>query len=80
MRSYPVPNLRRDVAVSVVLLIMAVAAVIPATIAVAIALAGLAGLMVFRLAVRLPIVVRRRPGTRSSDDLHGRRMACCHPA
>jgi hypothetical protein len=51
MSRYRVTNLRRDLAVSVVLLIMAIAAVIPAAIAVMIALAGLTGLMVFRLSM-----------------------------
>ena len=51
MRSYRVPNLRRDLTVSVVLLVMAAAAVVPGAVALVVALAGFAGLMVLRFAV-----------------------------
>ena len=46
-----IPKLRRDLPISVVLLIMATAAVVPRAIAVIIALAGITGLMLFRLIV-----------------------------
>lgn len=49
MKNYRIPNLRRDLAVSVALLLMAVAAVVPNAIAVMVALAGIVGLMVLRL-------------------------------
>jgi hypothetical protein len=49
MSGHWIPNLRRDLPISVVLLIMAVAAVVPGGIAVIIALAGITGLMLLRL-------------------------------
>ena len=49
MSARPVPNLRRDLPISIALLIMATAAVVPGAIAVIIALAGITGLMLFRL-------------------------------
>ena len=49
MNARPVPHLRRDLPISIALLIMATAAVVPGAIAVIIALAGIMGLMFFRL-------------------------------
>ena len=46
MSAYRVPNLRRDFAVSVVLVLMALAAVVPGVLALAIAVAGTVGLTV----------------------------------
>lgn len=57
---YPVPNLRRDLAV-IALLIMAFVAVVPAVLAGAIAIAGIAGLIILRLALFLP--GKRHPAT-----------------
>ena len=51
MRRYPVPNLRRDVPISVVLLVAALAAVVPHRAMVIMALAAIAGLMVLRFTV-----------------------------
>ena len=58
---YPVPNLRRDLAVRIALLIMAFVAVVPAVLAGAIAIAGISGLIVLRLALFLP--GKRHPAT-----------------
>ncbi len=58
---YPVPNLRRDLAVRIALLIMAFVAVVPAVLAGAIAIAGIAGLIILRLALFLP--GKRHPAT-----------------
>jgi hypothetical protein len=49
MRAHRIPNLRRDLPMSVALLIMAAAAVVPGAIAVIISLSGITGLMFFRL-------------------------------
>ena len=52
MSSHWIPNLRRDLPISIALLMIAIAAVVPGTIAVLIALAGFAGLMLLRVAMR----------------------------
>lgn len=49
MSARRIPNLRRDLPISVVLLIMAAAAVVPSAIAVIIALAGIIGLILLRV-------------------------------
>ena len=49
MSAHWIPNLRRDLPISVVLLLMAVAAVVPRVMAVIIAVAGFTGLMLFKL-------------------------------
>ncbi len=49
MSAHWIPNLRRDLPISVVLLLMAVAAVVPRVVAVIIVLAGITGLMLHRL-------------------------------
>jgi hypothetical protein len=59
MGAHWIPNLRRDLPISAILLVMAVAALVPGRIAVTIAVAGIMGLMVFRL-----IIGRPSPSTR----------------
>ena len=59
MNAHWIPNLRRDLPISVGLLIIATAAVVPGTIAVILALAAITGLMLLRLS-RGPIGVPRR--------------------
>jgi hypothetical protein len=49
MSAHWIPNLRRDLPISIVLLIMAIVAVVPGAIALVIALAGITGLMLLRL-------------------------------
>ena len=51
MSGHWIPNLRRDLPISVILLAMAVAAVVPGAVAVIIALVGIIGLMLLRLTV-----------------------------
>lgn len=60
MSSHWIPNLRRDLPVSVALLMIAIAAVVPGTIAVMLALAGFTGLMLLRLTIGHIRTPRRR--------------------
>ncbi len=64
MSSYRIPNLGRDLAVSVGLLVLALAAVVPNAVSVIVAVAGLAGLMVLRL--RMASVFRAPPSRRTA--------------
>lgn len=59
MSAHRVPNLRRDLPISVLLLIMALVAVVPRAVAVIIALAGFMGLMVLRFTMRDVVRPRR---------------------
>lgn len=63
MSARPIPHLRRDLPISIALLIMAVAAVVPGTIAAIIAVAGVTGLMVFRLTRGHVVMPRRALGS-----------------
>jgi hypothetical protein len=63
MSARPIPHLRRDLPISIALLIMAAAAVVPGTIAVIIALAGVTGLMFFSLTRRRVVKPRRTLGS-----------------
>ena len=74
MSSYRIPNLRRDLPISIALLMIAIAAVVPGTIAVMMALAGFAGLMLLRLAmghIRVP-----RPSAPVRSGNAGRERTC----
>ena len=51
MSAHRIPSLRRRLPISVALLIMATAAVVPSTIAVSIALAGMTGLVLLRVSM-----------------------------
>lgn len=59
MSARSIPNLRRDLPISVGLLIMALVAVVPRAVAVIIALAGFIGLMVLRFTLRDVVRPRR---------------------
>ena len=62
MGAHRIPNLRRDLPISVVLLIMAAAAVVPTAMAVIIAVAGITGLMLLRVTMgRMAAPRRGRP-------------------
>ena len=59
MSAHWIPNLRRDLPISVVLLVMAIVAVVPGAIALVIALAGIMGLMLLRLTMGHGVEPRR---------------------
>lgn len=69
MSGHWIPNLRRDLPISVILLIMAVAAVVPGAVAVIIALVGITGLMLLRLTMgRTGPTVATRARTRPPNE------------
>jgi hypothetical protein len=74
MSARPIPHLRRDLPISIALLIMAAAAVVPGTIAAIIALAGVAGLMFFRLTRGHVVMPRRALGS-----MHRKTQSCTVP-
>jgi hypothetical protein len=63
MTARPIPNLRRDLPISVALLILAAAAVVPSTIAVIISLAAITSLIFLRVTMG-HIATPRRGGFR----------------
>jgi hypothetical protein len=72
MGAHWVPNLRRDLPISALLLVMAIAALLPGRIAATIAVAGIMGLMVFRLIIGRPSPntrAERSPNERSRADI-----------
>ena len=72
MSARSIPNLRRDLPISALLLVMAIAALLPGRIAATIAVAGIMGLMVFRLIIGRPSPntrAERSPNERSRADI-----------
>ena len=78
MSKYPVPNLRRDLPISVVLLIASLAAVVPRAATALIALAAFGSLMVFRFSL-LSRLARVLPGA-TRRQVSWRSLAACREA
>ena len=75
MSARPIPNLRRDLGISIALLVMAAAAVVPGAIATIIALAGITGLMLFRL-TRGHVLKSRRAFGDTRWETQSERISC----